>query len=151
MQYIPLGLNIIEFHHNFPPNVANFQKAIEDALALGKKYHLPVWLTEWQRLRPSGTGWGNEPLPREETYPDYASLAASVQKYPVGNFFWSLMVKRAHLPPQREKGTINGLFWPDGSVWSLADARAIAKDPALNLVEKKSLPPGYLDYLQTGK
>jgi len=57
------------------------------------------------------------------------------------------MVKRAYLPTQRLNGTINGLFWPDGSVWSLADAHAIAKDPTLQLTEKSALPPGYLDYL----
>jgi hypothetical protein len=59
------------------------------------------------------------------------------------------MVKKAYLPPQRAKGTVNGLFWPDGSVWSLEDARAIAKNPELKLVEKKSLPPGFLDYLRS--
>jgi len=58
------------------------------------------------------------------------------------------MVKKAYLPPQREKGTINGLFWPDGSVWSLKDARAIANDPKLELVEKQALP---LDFLITLK
>ncbi len=35
------------------------------------------------------------------------------------------MIKRAYLPAQRTKGTINGLFWPDSSVWCLPDTRAI--------------------------
>lgn len=36
------------------------------------------------------------------------------------------MVKRAYLRPQRTKGSVNGLFWPDGSVVSANNARAIA-------------------------
>jgi hypothetical protein len=38
------------------------------------------------------------------------------------------------------KGTINGLFHEDGAVWSLADARAIANDPALELEERPEVP-----------
>jgi hypothetical protein len=58
------------------------------------------------------------------------------------------MIKRAYLPSQRANGTVNGVFWPDGSVWSLADARAIANDPKLDLKENGTLPPGYLGYLK---
>ena len=147
-EFVPLGLDVIQFHDNFPASGDALEKHIRAALALGAKHNLPVWLGEWQRARPSGSGWGNEKLTVEEKRPNYASLASAVQKYPVGSFFWSLMIKRAYLPPQREKGTINGLFWPDGSVWSLADARAIARDPKLNLIENKSIPAGFLDYLK---
>ncbi len=150
-EFIPLGLDVIEFHDNFPPSCEKFEQGIQAALALGTKHNLPVWLTEWQWVRPSGTGFGKEKISDKETTPDYASLAATVQKYPVGSFFWSLMVKKAYLPPQREKGTINGLFWPDGSVWSLKDARAIANDPKLELEEKQALPLGFLDYLKSDK
>ena len=143
VQFIPLGLNVIQFHANFPQRIEDFGASIKRALALGQKYSLPVWLTEWQRLRPSGPGWGKAHLPAEDIYPDYASLAATVQKYPVGNFFWSLMVKRAYLPSMRLNGTVNGLFWPDGSVWSLADAQAIAKNPKLEFKQRQSLPPGF--------
>jgi hypothetical protein len=146
-QFIPLGLDVIEFHDNFPQNLKQFAKSLQHAVEVGQKHRLPVWLTEWQRLRPSGSGWGSERLPESETLPDYASLASLVQEYPIGSFFWSLMVKRAYLPAQRNKGTVNGLFWPEGSVWSLADARAIAKDPSLTIAEKKTLPPGFLEYL----
>jgi hypothetical protein len=145
--YIPLGLNVIEFHVNFPRTREEFEAAITNALAVGKKYNLPVWLTEWQRLRPGGSGWGKTKIPEAETLPDYASLAPIVHKYRIGNFFWSLMIKRAYLPLQRAQGTVNGLFWPDGSVWSLRDARAIASDASLHLTEKQTMPPGYLDYL----
>ena len=150
-QFIPLGLDVIEFHINYPRDLRKFEESLQRAVAVGRKHGLPVWLTEWQRLRPSGSGWGKERLPQAETVPDYASLATVVQKYPIGNFFWSLMIKRAYLPPQRNKGTINGLFWPDGTVWSLADARAIAMDPSLALKEHKTLPPGFLDYLRESK
>jgi hypothetical protein len=51
------------------------------------------------------------------------------------------MVKRVYLPSQRSKGTFNGLVWADGSVWCLADERAVARDPSLKLTEKKILPP----------
>jgi len=51
-----------------------------------------------------------------------ASLAPMVNAYPVATFFCSLMVKPAYLPRQRHIGTVNGLFWPDGSVVSLKNA-----------------------------
>jgi hypothetical protein len=150
-EFIPLGLDIIEFHANFPQTRGQFAAAITNALAVGHKYHRPVWLTEWQRLRPGGNGWGKKRISETETRPDYASLAPIVHKYPIGNFFWSLMVKRAYLPPQRAQGTINGLFWPDGSVWSLADARAIANAPSLQLTQNKTIPPGFLAYLKKAR
>jgi hypothetical protein len=146
--YIPLGLDVIEFHCNFPASIAQFESAITNALTVGREYHLPVWMTEWQRLRPGGNGWGRQKISPAEAMPDYASLASVVRKYPLPNFFWSLMIKLAYLPPQRAQGTVNGLFWPDGSVWSLRDARAIAADPSLDLRERQTLPPGYLDYLK---
>lgn len=149
-EYIPLGLDVIEFHYNFPTSLKSFETSITNAMAVGKKHHLPVWLTEWQRLRVGGNGWGKTKISESAAMPDYASLAPIVHKYPVANFFWSLMIKRAYLPPQRAQGTVNGLFWPDGSVWSLKDARAIAEDPTLSLPEKQTLPPGYLDYLSKG-
>ena len=62
----------------------------------------------------------------------------------MGNFFWSLMVKPAYLKGQRLKGTVNGLFWPDGSVLSLRDARAISNDNSLELKEEP-LPPDFVD------
>jgi hypothetical protein len=146
--YIPLGLDVIEFHCNFPTTRKQFVAAITNALTVGSMYHLPVWLTEWQRLRPGGNGWGRKKISEAAKFPDYVFLAPIVNKYPIGNFFWSLMVKRAYLPAQRRQGTINGLFWPDGSVWSLRDARAIANDPSLKLPQNQTLPPGFLSYLK---
>ena len=135
-KFIPLGLNIIEFHDNFPESAQDLADSIKSAIEEGKKTGLPVWLTEWQRVRANGSGWGKKDILPAELGPDYASLAPTVYTYPVGSFFWCLMVKQAYLKAQRQKGTVNGLFWPDGSVSSLKDARAIARDPNLQLREK---------------
>ncbi|NYT40684.1 cellulase family glycosylhydrolase [Sphingomonas sp. R-74633] len=133
---IPLGIDIIEIHNNFPRDPADMKNAIEQAMAVGKEANLPVWLTEWQRVRPGGNGRGGKGIANAERGPDYASLASTVNAYPVATFFWSVMVKPAYLQRQRHIGTVNGLFWPDGSVVSLKDARAIAEDPKLVLREK---------------
>jgi hypothetical protein len=141
--FYPLGLDLVEVHENFPPDLAAMRTTIEGALAQGKAHQLPIWLTEWQRIRPSGTGWENQKLTEEEKTPHYAPVARTVAQYRVGSFFWSLMVKRAYLLAQRRQKTINGLFWEDGTVWSLDDARAIAGDPTLQLTERQSLPHGF--------
>lgn len=134
--YVPLGLDVMQFHDNFPRSVEGIQRGIDNAVATAKEMGKPVWLTEWQWVRPSGSGFGQQAITPAERTPNYASLAPTVNAAPLGTFFWSLMVKRAYLKSQRGKGTVNGLFWPDGSVESLADARAIANDPTLQLREK---------------
>lgn len=134
--FIPLGLDIIQFHVNYPRSTAEMKEAVDQAMALGRQTNLPVWLTEWQRLRPGGNGWDTHKIASSERGPDYASLAPTVNSYPIATFFWSLMVKQAYLPRQRHMGTVNGLFWPDGSVVSLKDAQAIAEDPTLQLSQK---------------
>ncbi len=136
-EFIPLGLDIIEFHDNFPADPAVFADGIKSAMAVGQKTGLPVWLTEWQRVRAGGSGFkGGMKMSDEEKLPAYASLAPTVHSFPVGNFFWCLMIKRAYLRGQRVNGTVNGLFWPDGAVESLKDAQAIAADPTLHLRER---------------
>lgn len=134
--FLPLGLDVIEFHQNFPQDTARMKHDIEEAMAVGKQVGKPVWLTEWQRTRPTATGFDDKPIGAAERGVDYSSLAPTVNAYPVATFFWSLMVKRAYLRVQRTKGTVNGMFWPDGSVISLKDARAIANNPDLQLKEK---------------
>jgi hypothetical protein len=135
-QFIPLGLDIINIHDNFPVNTQALEAEIKEAMEAGQKADIPVWLTEWQRVRAGGSGWGAQGVASAERMTDYASLAPTVYSYPVGNFFWSLMVKRAYLPSQRMYGTVNGLFWPDGSVSSLKDSRAIAQNPKLQFRER---------------
>lgn len=134
------NIDLIEFHDNYPPNLQQIKGVIDNAIAEGKRIGKPVWLTEWQRVRTGASGFGKEPIKPKERGTDYASLAPTVDGYPIGTFFWSLMVKRAYLPGQRHKGTVNGLFWPDGSVIDLAGARAIAGNPTLNLREKPLTP-----------
>jgi hypothetical protein len=134
--FVPLGLDIIQFHINFPRTTREIEDSIESALAYGMEKNLPVWVTEWQRIRTGDSGFGKEKISMDERATDYASMAPTIQKYPVGSFFWCLMVKRAYLRGQRLNGTVNGLFWPDGSVSSLKDARAIANDPKLQFKEK---------------
>ena len=141
-KFIPLGLNIINFHDNFPASAQALADAIKHALAVGQKAGLPVWLTEWQRVRTGGSGWGGRPIAPQERLTDYASLAPTVHSYPIGSFFWSLMIKPAYLQAQRKNGTISGLFWPDGAVGSLKDARAISGDPKLELHERP-IPPDF--------
>lgn len=138
-EFIPLGLDVINFHDNFPVSAQALEETIKNALAVGQKTGRPVWLTEWQRVRPAGAGWNGQGVAPQERITDYASLAPIVFSYPVGSFFWSLMVKPAYLPSQRRAGTVNGLFWPDGAVASLKDARAISGNPKLQIRERPIL------------
>ncbi|MDD3904467.1 MAG: hypothetical protein PHO09_12380, partial [Sphaerochaeta sp.] len=57
-----------------------------------------------------------------------------------GNFIWNLMLRPSYLKEPRAVGTFNGIFHEDGSVYSLEDARAVANDPTLALVENHRLP-----------
>ena len=140
--FLPMGLDIVEFHDNFPKDTAELVGRIKEAMAFGQKNGLPVWFTEWQRLRAGGQGFGKKKISPAERETDYASMADTIRQYPIASFFWCLMVKRAYLKGQRLNGTVNGLFWPDGSVTSVKDARAIANDPKLQFKEKP-FPPDF--------
>ena len=142
LYFLDLGIDILQFHDNFPRSAEAARQKIEGAIRPGKILNKPVWMTEWQRLRPTASGWSQEPVPENEAMPALATLAPIVQSYEIGNFFWSLMVKPAYLPAQRPHGTINGVFWEDGAVWSLADARAVSGNPKLQLEER----PGWPDW-----
>lgn len=50
------------------------------------------------------------------------------------------MLKPAYLASQRLIGTFNGIFYEDGAVYSLEDARAICGNDEFMAIEKKSLP-----------
>ena len=134
--FMDLGIDILQFHNNYPTKLAAFNNDLNMAKKITEVLGRPVWITEWQRLRPAGNGWNQHTLPQNELFPDFASLAAHVRNAEIGNYFWSLMVKPAYLTPQRNIGTINGLFYEDGSVYSLADARAIADNPNFMAKEK---------------
>ncbi|WP_129116502.1 glycoside hydrolase [Halegenticoccus tardaugens] len=128
-------LDAFQFHHNLPPTRERARDAFADARRFGDEHGRPVWLTEWQRTRDE---------PPDVTHPHYASLADVVRESDLdGDFFWSLMLKPAYLPKQRENGRLNGVFHEDGPVWSAADARAIAGDPDLPIRERRD-PPSWL-------
>lgn len=96
--FIPLGLAIIQFHNNFPRDTDELVASIKAATALGQKTGLPVWFTEWQRLRTSATGFNKEKISPEERGPGHASMAATIRQYSVSSFFW---VKRAYVKGPR--------------------------------------------------
>lgn len=140
MYFMDLGLDILQFHNNFPRSEQGSRETIKQALDASVALGRPVWLTEWQRTRSGGSGWGNAPVAAEEAGPDLVSMAPFVLDQIEGTFFWSLMVKAAYLPGQRPKGTYNGLFWEDGAVHCLADARAIAQDDTVEFEERREPP-----------
>ena len=134
--FMDLGIDILQFHNNYPTALPSFKRDLKMAKEVAAVLDRPLWITEWQRLRPGGNGWNQKALPKKELYPDFQSLASHVRAAEIGNYFWSLMVKPAYLTPQRNIGTINGLFYEDGSVFSLADARAIANNLTFTAREK---------------
>ena len=68
-EFIPLGLDVINFHDNFPASAQVLVGAIKDALEVGHKTGLPVWLTEWQRVRAGGSGWNGQDSLRNNASP----------------------------------------------------------------------------------
>ncbi len=137
--FMDLGLDILQSHYNFPASIEDFEKHLEKEKMMGATLERPIWHTEWQRLRPVGDPPSKE-VPPEQRTPDYASLAPSVFKSGLGHFWWSLMLKPAYLIFHRKSGVINGLFHEDGTVYSLADARAVSQNPALKIEERRELP-----------
>jgi hypothetical protein len=138
--FLDAGLDVLQWHMSFPDKLERMKRSIVRALRWQRILGKPVWLTEWQRLRPGGSGWKEGVVAPGEDTPDYASLARLVHRYPHGHFFYSLMVKPAHHLQQRAAGTIGGVFHEDGAVWSLEDARALAGNDDLELEERPQLP-----------
>ena len=139
--FIDLGVDVFQFHWNFPPSVDSMRHFLRKAVSTKQIMHQPVWLSEWQRTRPGGTGWQDEPLEADEWYPNYFSLVQPVRASRIdGDFFWSLMLKPAYLLPQRQKATLTGVFHEDGAVWSLEDARALARDSEFDAPERRTWP-----------
>ncbi|QCJ46624.1 glycoside hydrolase family 5 protein [Haloprofundus sp. MHR1] len=125
-------LDVFQFHLNLPPTAKKMEERMQNAREFADDHGRPVWLTEWQRTRKE---------PPNKFLPNYASLAGTIRDGPVdGDFFWSLMLKPAYLPDQREKGRINGVFHRDGSVYSGVDARALAGDDSAEFEERRRQP-----------
>jgi hypothetical protein len=121
--YYEWGSDIMQFHYNFPNSREAFDDALRQVAILRERLDVPVWLTEWQRVR-KGRGFHSAPAP-DQRVPNYSSMAPLIHEHQFGNFFWSLMLKPAHVKSQRQHGILNGLFHEDGAVWSRDDARAI--------------------------
>jgi hypothetical protein len=139
---LDLGVEVLQAHENFPRSVKDFEIELGKAELLAEGLEKDVYITEWQRVRAGGSGWEwDARLGPGEWAPDLASLAPSMERHPrLGSFFWSLMVKPAYLPPQRRKGTLNGVFHEDGSVYSLEDARAVSALPSFSARERREWP-----------
>ena len=102
---------------------------------------LATGVADWQRIRPTGDGRANTPLPDDQWQPAYATMADAVRTSGLaGALFSSLLVRPAADLPQRTQGTLTGLFHEDGAVWSLQDARAISNDLRLFTVERREWP-----------
>lgn len=142
--FMDLGLDVLQVHLNFPTKLGEFKHELNLARQVGETLGRPLWVTEWQRIRISGSGWDEKKIPQAELGPDLASLAETVSSAGIGNYFWSLMLKPAYLKPQRNIGTFNGLFFEDGTVYSLADARAVSQNPNFQAVERKELPDYFI-------
>lgn len=138
--FMDVGLDVLQCHLNFPRSAEQFETLLKDMQQAQQVFEKPIWITEWQRIRPIGNGWENNQFGPDEWQPALATLAPLIHQYNPGNFFWSLMLKPAYLPPQRAKGTLNGIFHEDGAVWSLEDARAIANDAAFQAEERRQWP-----------
>lgn len=117
-QFTNPPLDIFQYHHNDPATPADLTASMAQARAVGDRHGKPVWLTEWQRTTQE------PPLLK---FPHYASLASTVRSSQVdGDFFWQLMLKPAYVQISRDIGRVEGVFHPDGTVYSGEDAKAIA-------------------------
>ena len=137
--FMEYGIDIMQCHNNFPSTLNESERYLQYAKATQDIMEIPVWLTEWQRLREKGPGWDNADIPEKSKQPKLSSLVPLIRKYNIGNFFWSLMLKPAYLPGQRLNGTFNGIFHEDGAVYSIVDANAIAGYDT-KLAERKEKP-----------
>ena len=112
------GLDVFQFHYNLPPTAVHMRRALAEAARVADDAGVPMWLTEWQRTRAE---------PPDLLVPNYSSLASVVRGSDVdGDFFWQLMLKPAYGYTQRARGRLNGVFYENGWVYSVEDARAIS-------------------------
>ncbi|WP_433634580.1 cellulase family glycosylhydrolase [Halomicrococcus sp. NG-SE-24] len=140
-RYLDWGMDILQFHYNFAQTPAQYRRTLRLANRIASQVDAPVWLSEWQRIRPGEGFFAN--VDDKSAVPDYSSLAPIIADAGIGNFFWSLMVKPAYSVRLRRMGVINGLFHEDGTVWSRDDASAIkamSGDPTFEGRERREFP-----------
>lgn len=131
-------LDVHQFHYNLPPNAAHLDRELERARAHKHRTGKPLWLAEWQRVRAG---------PPSRFLPNYENMAERIHDARAngeidGDFFWGLMFKPAYLSKPRRAGRVNGVFHPDGSVFSRSDAEAIA-GAAMDVAEQFRYPESF--------
>ena len=135
-----LNLDAWQFHMNLPKDPASASAYIMENAGRTSK---PVWCTEWQRTREEGGPAVGLPFLR--------SLAPTVnqareQGTLQGDYFWGLMFKPAYLSrPRQGVGRTNGVFHPDGRVFSDEDARAVSHN-ATSFTEYTRYPDSWREY-----
>jgi hypothetical protein len=140
-EYLDWGMDILQFHYNFAQTTDQYERMLRQANHVQRRVGKPVWLSEWQRIREGKAFFAD--IEGDSALPDYASLAPTIRRAGIGNFFWSLMVKPAYSVRLRRKGVVNGLFHEDGSVWSREGARSIkamSGEPAFDAPERQEYP-----------
>lgn len=106
-------VDAVQFHMNHPWSTEHLY---EEVSRVAGKTDRPVWLTEWQRVLDGP----NVPLP------DYATLASTIRGSRLdGDFFWQLMYQPGFMLAPRGRGNMDGVFYPDGSVYSREDFEAL--------------------------
>ena len=135
-------VDIYQTHENFVLSEAQLKTTLSRIRMVQEVSGKPIWIAEWQRFRNTQFNSFSDDahFTRQDVLPDHAHLAEVLRDTGVGTFLWSLMLKPAYLTVSRRHGTFSGVFHEDGSVYSLADARAIAGDPTLELPENHTLP-----------
>ena len=134
-------IDIYQTHENMHESEGEFRHILDRSRIIQEINKKPVWVTEWQQIRPGGWGFGEgQKVDKKWLRPRHFTMAPIFQEYGLGNFVWNLMLRPAYLSVPRSVGTFNGLFHEDGSVYSLKDAQAVANNPELKLKENKTLP-----------
>ena len=133
-------IDIYQTHENMPLSEQYLEHVLKRAKLIEEVDKKPLWVTEWQQIRKGGWGFNGESIAKDDLRPHHCTIAPFMHKFKTGNFVWNLMLRPAYLKEPRAIGTFNGIFHEDGSVYSLSDARAVANNPNLKLVEKHVLP-----------
>lgn len=129
---VDYGMDLIQYHANFPENTAAFVADANNRIAQGQLANLPVYCTEVQ--------WVGGPA--NINYPVYSNLAPTCEELMKTGlwapYYWTLMVHPCYLNSYRDNHNMyNGLINEDGTVNNLKNAQAVAGskiDPGVNTV-----------------
>lgn len=134
-------MDIYQTHENMPLSEQSLDHLLSRCKMIEEIEGKPLWVTEWQQIREGGWGFGkDDKVSKKGMRPNHKTIAPVLRRHNTGNFIWNLMLRPAYLARPRAVGTFNGIFHEDGSVYSLSDARAVAGDDVLELVENHNLP-----------